>query len=413
MNIKKVLLKTVIRACTVSVLLALPLPANAFSGGTGLVENPYLISTPADLDEIRTASAGSHFRLTADLDMTSYISSTYGEMGWLPLTSSGRDRFAGYFHGGRHKIRGLNIDRPETSGVGLFAMLGDGALVDSVGVVGIIIGKDTSLYAHYTDAPAPAPDTVLLTLSISGGYNLLPTFDPYSVDYTVTLECPAADQDITITATARYGIVITYGGAAASDGTLHINASDAGEHIVTITATAEDGGSRTYTITLKQPLPSTLLRRLWMDMIAVNLDSNTNGGYTFTEFQWYKNNRKTIYTGPYLYYQDSLTDGAEYYVVMITSSGATLQTCPYLYHIPAESGISAYPNPVPQGSTVTVDFSALKTLPGSIEIYNSQGVLMRSFTPPKATEFTLQMPYSAGVYIIKAGKYSQKVIITK
>ena len=252
---------------------------------------------------------------------------------------------------------------------------------------------------------------MLLTLSVNG-YSLSPEFSPYGTDYTVTLECPVTNRNITVFATARSGITVTYGGAASADGTLSVTAQDAGDHAVTITATAENGGSRTYTIIFRQPLPSTLLRRLWTDVIAVNLDSTTNGGYIFTEFSWYKDG--TVIpdqTGQYLYCADSLVDGAKYHALLTTAAGAILETCPYIYRIPAASGIKIYPNPVPQGGTVTVDISELPALSGNIEIYNLQGVLVYSFAPPHAGTFTLQAPYPAGVYIIKADKYSQKIIV--
>ncbi|MDR0763598.1 MAG: hypothetical protein LBF01_03785, partial [Bacteroidales bacterium] len=143
MNIRKMLSKPIIRVFTIGAMFALPQFANAFSGGNGSASSPYLITTPAELDDVRNIQKGKYFRLTTDLNMQEYISNKYGEEGWLPLTSSGSKAFAGYFHGGRHKIHGLNINRPETSGIGLFAMIGEGALVDSVGVVGIITGKDS------------------------------------------------------------------------------------------------------------------------------------------------------------------------------------------------------------------------------------------------------------------------------
>ena len=131
------------RSFFTGILIAFSSAAFAFSGGNGTASNPYQIATPAELDEVRNAPKSAYFRLVSDLDMQDYIGSTYGEDGWLPLTSSGSKAFTGYFHGGQHKIRGLNINRPNVSGIGLFAMLGEGSLVDSVGVVGIITGKDS------------------------------------------------------------------------------------------------------------------------------------------------------------------------------------------------------------------------------------------------------------------------------
>ncbi len=257
-------------------------------------------------------------------------------------------------------------------------------------------------------------DTALQSLSISGGYELNPAFDLSITSYSVLLKCPVADEDLSVTATARPGIDITYGGAAENDGTLRITAEEAGDHIVKVTAIAEDSGTRTYTITIKQPLPDTLLRRLWTDVIAVNLDSTTNGGYNFKSFDWYKNNRSTARNGEaFKYYSSNLEDGAKYHVILTTSDGQTLQTCPYLYEAPAMAKIQTYPNPAHQGTEITVDLSDMLELPEYIEIFNSQGVLLKSVNTNQSAKITVPMPYSYGLYVVKADKYLQKILLVK
>ncbi len=257
-------------------------------------------------------------------------------------------------------------------------------------------------------------DTALQNLSISG-YELSPAFNSSITSYSVLLKCPVADEDLSIMATARTGIDITYGGAAANDGTLQIMAEEAGDHTVEVTATAEDSGTRTYTITIIRQLPETLLRRLWTDVIVLNLDSITNGGYNFTGFQWYKDGKKEFgFLGKY-YHNDrsGLTSGSYYHIVLITSNGDTLQTCPYRYEAPAMAKIQVYPNPARQGTKLTVDLSDMVELPDYIEIFNSQGVLLNSININEFAKIDVPMNYANGVYVIKAGKYLQKILVVK
>src|SRR5690554_5003560 len=49
-----------------------------FAGGNGLSEDTaYQIATPAQLDEVRKhLEAGTYFKLTADIDLTDYLSAT-------------------------------------------------------------------------------------------------------------------------------------------------------------------------------------------------------------------------------------------------------------------------------------------------------------------------------------------------
>jgi hypothetical protein len=288
--------------------------------------------------------------------------------------------------------------------------------IKSIFSLGLFFVFSHFAFSSSSDNISANVDTVLHTLQAEG-YTLTPTFNSDEYSYTLSLPCPVSAHEIHFIATGDSGVAVTYGGAATADGMFNIEDGGAGNNIVTVTVSGVTDGhsfSTAYTITVKQPLPSTLLRRLWDDILAVNLDSATNGGYTFTDFQWYGNGEiMRDHIGEYFYCEHGFSDSASYYVTLVTSTGDTLQTCPYLYLASETVELQAYPNPTSQGSVITIDMSALKTLPGSIEIYNAQGMLIHSFVPPKASTFTLQMPYPMGVYVIKAGKYSQKVVISK
>jgi hypothetical protein len=89
--------------------------------------------------------------------------------------------------------------------------------------------------------------------------------------------------------------------------------------------------------TLVLNYPEWLTEQRHGDLIAL-LDSAYNGGYKWTEYQWYENDSILLgQTKPYLYIPTGLKPGAEYYVEL-TRHGETkaFQTCPIL----------AIPNPV-------------------------------------------------------------------
>lgn len=85
-----------------------------FAAGNGTETDPYIITTAAQLDEVRNFP-NACFELGNDIDLSSYLySSIYG---WKPI-----DFFHGKFDGKKHTIKGLWIDfsyRYES--VGLFA----------------------------------------------------------------------------------------------------------------------------------------------------------------------------------------------------------------------------------------------------------------------------------------------------
>lgn len=86
-----------------------------FAGGDGTEANPYLIATPAQLDNMRLVLVSLqkiHFRLVKDLDMASYLSSHP----WVPLNSNG----TGYnnavdLDGGGHTIDHFSCTRTSAS----------------------------------------------------------------------------------------------------------------------------------------------------------------------------------------------------------------------------------------------------------------------------------------------------------
>ena len=94
-----------------------------FDNGTGTEEDPYLISNAEELDMVRL-SLSSHYRQTADIDLTQETGSASGSFwnsgsGWQPIGSQS-DPFTGSYDGDGNTIDGLFIDRPNEQRLGLF-----------------------------------------------------------------------------------------------------------------------------------------------------------------------------------------------------------------------------------------------------------------------------------------------------
>ena len=100
--------------------------------------DPILISTPAELDNVRNHLVG-FYRLTNDVDLTAYLApggagyAKWGEAGWQAIGEN--DAFTGGFDGDGHKIIGLWINRTEYSlgRTGLFGVINRGS-VSNLGV---------------------------------------------------------------------------------------------------------------------------------------------------------------------------------------------------------------------------------------------------------------------------------------
>ena len=56
-----------------------------FAGGTGTEEDPYIIQTAEQLNEVRNYLDGNNFQLSNDIDLTDYLATNSAENGWLPI----------------------------------------------------------------------------------------------------------------------------------------------------------------------------------------------------------------------------------------------------------------------------------------------------------------------------------------
>ena len=111
-----------------------------FEHGNGSEDNPYIISTPAQLDAIRY-NLSAHYKLGNDIDLTSYLAkggagyAKWGAAGWLPIGNDNDENiFTGSLDGADYKITGIWITRDQFySYVGLFCII-EGATVKNLGV---------------------------------------------------------------------------------------------------------------------------------------------------------------------------------------------------------------------------------------------------------------------------------------
>lgn len=83
------------------------------------------------------------------------------------------------------------------------------------------------------------------------------------------------------------------------------------------------------TIYLVVNYPSSILTQRWNDVLAVKNEAN-NGGYIFSDYQWYKNNMQMEGdTATYIYSESGLDMSAQYAVRLTRQSdGVVLFTCP-------------------------------------------------------------------------------------
>ncbi|MCH8567763.1 MAG: FG-GAP-like repeat-containing protein [Balneolales bacterium] len=99
--------------------------------GGGIEENPWQITSLADLDRVRF-DREAYFILSEDIDLSSATREADGEFwndgaGWEPL-GTGSNRFTGTFDGNNHEITGVRIHRPETGYMGFLGAVSNATI---------------------------------------------------------------------------------------------------------------------------------------------------------------------------------------------------------------------------------------------------------------------------------------------
>lgn len=130
------------------ILLAAGTLCAQFGGGSGTIQDPYIVQTATHLNSVRNYAA-YHFLQTADisLDITPY---NQGQ-GWIPICLPSAP-FSGSYDGGGFLISGLYINQNYTlaglfgftSGAELTRIKLQGATITSTNWVGALLGKGTN-----------------------------------------------------------------------------------------------------------------------------------------------------------------------------------------------------------------------------------------------------------------------------
>lgn len=131
--------------------------SNGYAGGSGTQSDPYLISTPEHLNQVRldvADSSGKYYKVVNDIDLSGFDSDNDASNGnWTPIGTEAVP-FKGNFDGNGHIVKSMVINLPSTRRIGLFGSAsGSSTLIRNLGVIdadviggvhtGIFIGENT------------------------------------------------------------------------------------------------------------------------------------------------------------------------------------------------------------------------------------------------------------------------------
>ncbi|MFV0378755.1 MAG: Calx-beta domain-containing protein, partial [Mangrovibacterium sp.] len=206
-----------------------------------------------------------------------------------------------------------------------------------------------------------------------------------------------------------------------------ISTSGSGTFTQLIHLSSQDGSqTATYSLTIEKPFDylsyENFVVQKFDNVLLVNNQPETNGGYRFTAYRWYRNGI-LIGTGQYYSAGDNasntLDPSALYYVEMTGADGVEYRTCEFLVSKRATAyTIQASPSPAKAGSVVristTYDPDMLSDL--KLQVNNLYGMpLLQKAGESNQNELVLPAGTMPGVYVIstKAGGVvlSTKIIV--
>ncbi|MCD0470461.1 T9SS type A sorting domain-containing protein [Flavobacterium sp. JAS] len=197
-----------------------------------------------------------------------------------------------------------------------------------------------------------------------------------------------------------------------------------GIYTKTVTITSEDGSTTAnYTITVEKPFAFfDIVRQKFNNILLVNNNPQTNGGYEFVSYEWFKNGQ-SVGTGQYYSAGNALgttlDPTADYSVKMTTKDGKVLHTCNSKISLSKSVEAKLYPNPTQTGRTITVeaDFPSEELENMQISLYSVSGQLIKT-VKSSTIQTEIQLPQAeTSMYIVVVQtaniKKTLKVIVNK
>ncbi|WP_037317927.1 nidogen-like domain-containing protein [Salegentibacter sp. Hel_I_6] len=310
----------------------------------------------------------------------------------------------------------LQLDATSTSGLPVmysytYETEDPAATVGPRGFVRILGGGQITITATQAgNQNYEAAASVERTLTISGSEAKLvnavingTTYSNPSVDIYYLIGCGNSENEVQIELEQNRGSTID------RDNIFTMSTPAPGIYRETVIVTSEDGNtSTTYNIVVEKNFNfEDIVIQKFNNVLLVNNNPDTNGGYKFVSYRWYKDG-SVIGSGQYYSagnnVDDQLDDDSSYYVVLETEDGEFLRTCISSIQLRSSLNISLAPNPVSSGGTMELlaDFPKNELETMHLSIHNLNGMLIKKMkSNNKITSITLPYNLQMGVYILK------------
>ena len=164
-------------------------------------------------------------------------------------------------------------------------------------------------------------------------------------------------------------------------------------------------GNQVFELPFDIQYSASIIVQKWNIFLALQ-NAKYNGGYTFTNYQWYKNDLP-IEGATRASLHQMLDTAANYYALLTRDDGVVMRTCDFLPTY--QYGFPEFPTLVKASQTIYVANTVYSAPVESIEIYSAVGQQI-STNHLIDGEGNVQMPSIAGNYIVKIRTKDDQII---
>jgi hypothetical protein len=298
------------------------------------------------------------------------------------------------------------------------------ANVSAVGLVNLLRSGDLLIVAHQ-DGDAnylPAPDVSQILVIKNNDVTVVEikigtkTYPNPAKEITYLMEC--GETNVNIAILNQTNAVIT------PSANFTITPPKPGIYTQNVTLTSQDGSTTAnYTLIVQKPFGFfDIVKEKFNNVLLVNNNPQTNGGYEFVAYQWFKNGQ-LVGTGQYYSagedLSNSLDTSADFSVKLTTKDGKVLTTCSTKISLQKSISAKLYPNPIQTGKVITVeaDFPLAELETMQISLYSVSGQLVKTLKS-STVKTEIQLPDAeSNMYIVVLEtaniKKTLKVIVNK
>lgn len=284
------------------------------------------------------------------------------------------------------------------------------ATVDAQGMVRFLRPGFVTLTAYqpgnenYNPA-VPVYRTIEVTSRVVGIENLIidgVSYGKPEKEVHVIIGCDHPQDQVVIEVQVADGVVVS------PSNYITVAVKDYGSYKQVITVTSPRGTEQeTYTIYIDKRISTTnIVYQKYNNMLLVNNNKQTNGGYVFKGYEWFKNgesigNQQAYSAGNN--FGDVLEVGAEYHVVLTLSNGKKIVSCPIVIENKEAEDFGVYPNPVQKNQALHIRLDDTQSQAVNYVIYNVKGQVIKQgefVAGDEAKQIDISSTIAAGSYIL-------------